>query len=186
MGNIEDRGRQRKRRRDLKTIVLRTTAMAGVLAVAVMAPKVLTALHKLGFAPTAYDKTNIDRTRRRLLRDGFLVFDGKHLRITKKGEAFLRRRFLQAPARRSWDGRWRVLIFDIPEYRRGLRDKVRRSLIAFGFERVQNSVWAYPYDCEDFIMLLKADFKVGKDMLYMVVDEMEHDAWLRERFGLKK
>lgn len=78
-----------------------------------------------------------------------------------------------------------MLIFDIPEYRKGLREKIRRSLIAVGFERLQDSVWVYPYDCEDFIMLLKADFKVGKDMLYMVVDELEYDLPLRRRFGLR-
>ena len=30
------------------------------------------------------------------------------------------------------------------------------------------------------------DFKIGKDLLYMIVDELEGDADLRKNFGLKK
>ena len=54
-----------------------------------------------------------------------------------------------------------------------------------GFVRLQDSVWVYPYDCEDLIVLLKADFKIGKDVLYMIVDEMEGDTHLRKEFGLR-
>ena len=53
-----------------------------------------------------------------------------------------------------------------------------------GFMRLQDSVWIYPYDCEDLLTLLKADFKVGRDMLYMVVDQLEYDVSLKVRFGL--
>ena len=56
----------------------------------------------------------------------------------------------------------------------------------YGFVRLQDSVWIYPYDCEDFMVLLKADFKIGKDVLYMIVDELEGDGRLRKEFGFKK
>jgi DNA-binding transcriptional regulator PaaX len=76
------------------------------------------------------------------------------------------------------------LIFDIPEYRKSTRDRIRETLRIIGFVRLQDSVWAYPYDCEDLITLLKADFKIGKDMLYLVVEAMENDASLRRHFGI--
>jgi DNA-binding transcriptional regulator PaaX len=34
---------------------------------------------------------------------------------------------------KKWDGKWRVLIFDIPETRRFDRDNIRRALISIGF-----------------------------------------------------
>lgn len=77
-----------------------------------------------------------------------------------------------------------MLIFDIPEQKKGLREKIRTTLQRVGFVRLQDSVWIYPYDCEDLITLLKADFKVGKDMLYMIVDTLEYDSPLRSQFGL--
>ena len=42
----------------------------------------------------------------------------------------------------------------------------------------------YPYDCEDLITLLKADFRVGDAMLYMIVDTIERDGALRKHFGI--
>ena len=53
-----------------------------------------------------------------------------------------------------------------------------------GFVRLQDSVWIFPYDCEDFIMLLKADLKIGKDALYAIVEKLENDKALREHFHL--
>ena len=51
--------------------------------------------------------------------------------------------------------------------------------------RMQDSVWIFPYDCEDLITLLKADFKVGYDLLYMVVDKLEGDHIFKDYFKLK-
>ena len=77
-----------------------------------------------------------------------------------------------------------MLIFDIPEKRKSLREKVRTTLVSLGFKRLQDSVWVYPDDCEDLITLLKADFRVGKDLLYLIVDTIENDRVLREYFGI--
>jgi len=117
-----------------------------------------------------------------------LVSDNGKLRLTQKGESVLRtleaRNYAQQKPSR-WDGKWRVLIFDIPEYRKSTREKIRRTVMEIGFIRLQDSVWIYPYDCEDLLTLLKADLKVGKDLLYMIVDSLEGDAKIRLFFGLK-
>lgn len=118
---------------------------------------------------------------------GLLQYVDGTLRLTVKGEAALRRLELseyRLKKPRRWDGRWRVLIFDIPERRRLLRDKVRNTLVAIGFVRAQDSVWIYPYDCEDLVTLLKADFRIGKDLLYLVVEKMEYDVIFKDHFGL--
>ncbi|MBI5004024.1 CRISPR-associated endonuclease Cas2 [Candidatus Kaiserbacteria bacterium] len=187
MGKIEESGRKRKRRKDVTSFVLGTVALTGMLGVAMVAPNVLSAMGKLGLVPGRRQKEIINRARDRLVRDGLLERDGFKLKLTSKGEAVLRRleaRDFASQAPKRWDGKWRVLIFDIPEYRKGLRDKVRRALRSIGFVRLQNSVWAYPYDCEDLIALLKADFKVGKDMLYMIVEELEGDWHLKKYFKI--
>lgn len=89
---------------------------------------------------------------------------------------------LDQPAR--WDKKWRIVIFDIPEKRRRTRDEVRRLLTSVGFYRLQNSVWVYPYDFEDIIGLLKTDLGIGKDVLYIIADEIENDKYLRQHFHL--
>jgi len=83
-----------------------------------------------------------------------------------------------------WDGRWRIVIFDVPEKKKGARNRMRYTLVSLGFHRIQDSVWAYPYDCEDLIALLKTDFNIGKDVLYIIAEHVEGDYILRRRFGL--
>ena len=73
----------------------------------------------------------------------------------------------------------------MPEKRKGLRDKIRLTLNSIGFVKLQDSVWVYPYPCEDLIVLLKADFKIGKDLLYIIADSVENDSELQKLFNLK-
>ena len=42
----------------------------------------------------------------------------------------------------KWDGLWRLVIFDIPESHRKVRDVLRNRLKSWGFAKWQKSVWA--------------------------------------------
>ena len=64
-------------------------------------------------------------------------------------------------------------------------EQIRKTLLTIGFVRLQDSVWVYPYDCEDLITLFKADLKVGKDLLYLVADAVEYDFSLKRHFNLR-
>lgn len=44
------------------------------------------------------------------------------------------------------DGKWQMIIFDIPEKKRGLRDLLRFSLFRLGYQKFQESVWVSSYD----------------------------------------
>ena len=63
-------------------------------------------------------------------------------------------------------------------------DRLRRLMREYGFLRLQNSVWVYPHDCEELISLIKADLRIGKDVLYAVVESIEYDAWIKKHFNL--
>lgn len=187
MGTQEEQGRRKAKKNEIKKLILETIKVAGLVSVLVVAPNVVGAMAKTGLIRSPRQKDLIERSYQRLVRQGLLRFEGKSLRLTPKGEQALQllefQNYRQQKPRR-WDGKWRVIIFDIPEPRRGLRQKVRTTLRTMGFERIQDSVWAYPYDCEDVITLLKADFKIGKDILYMIVESIENDGWLRKEFKL--
>ena len=45
---------------------------------------------------------------------------------------------------RGWDGKWRMVVFDLPEDRRGLRNELRKQLRAARFGGLQGSVWISP------------------------------------------
>lgn len=190
MGHIEERGRKRAKKRNLQYALLTTVAMVGIIALAAVPSNLPIALHRLGMLPTGpNNRGSVNRARNRLIKRGFLMRtrDG-FLRLTSSGMRTLHimeARAALANNPRRWDGRWRILIFDIPERRKHLRRSLRASLYTVGFARLQDSVWVYPYDCEDFVALLKADLKIGRELLYLIVDEMESDGVWKERFKLK-
>lgn len=187
MGKIEFETQRRVRKGEIQKLVLESVKAAGLISIFLVAPNVVGAMAKLGIIQSPRQRDLVERSSKRLVDAGLLLWDEGKLRLTAKGEVALRRltlRQVRQQKPRSWDKRWRVLIFDIPERRRATRDGIRSTLRAMGFVRLQDSVWAYPYDCEDLITLLKADFKVGKDMLYLVVEAIENDASIRKSFGL--
>ncbi len=126
----------------------------------------------------------------RLATRGLITFEDRsgrrYARITERGRQVLEleTRKVVDVKKKKWDRRWRVVIFDIPERRRGVRVRLRRFMEEYGFIRLQNSVWIYPYDCEDLIALAKANLRVGADVLYMIVERLERDRHLREHFAL--
>jgi hypothetical protein len=187
MGELEKKSRQRTQKQNLQTAVLTTIAATGLLATALLAPNVIGAMAKLNLMPHRQSKAKILQARDRLIEKGYARYRGKNLELTDKGRAALLRieiskDTIKKPA--HWDKKWRLLIFDIPEHRRPIRDKIRRTLRIVGFMRLQDSVWIYPYDCEDMVTLLKADLRIGKDVLYLIVDALEYDKPCRNYFGL--
>ncbi len=176
---------------DWKKIILDTLAVGGAMTLAVMAPNALRILPMLGLSEKKFKPSYVYRKVRELEQKGLVKFETKngykYANLTDKGEKLLERyraHAADAASRKKWDGKWRVVIFDIKEYRRSDRDNLRYELYNFGFQKLQNSVWVSPYPCEEFILLLKADLKIGKSVLYMTVENMEGDAALKERFGL--
>ncbi len=186
MGKLETESGQRAKRNELQRIILGTVKAAGVISLGLVAPGVVVAMSKLGLRLSPQQNTVIERSSHRLIRQGLMKWEGRRLRLTEKGERRIQeltlREQLKKPKR--WDGKWRVLVFDIPERRKKLRQWIRYTLKDIGFVRLQDSVWVYPYDCEDLMTLLKAEFRVGDAMLYMIVDTIERDTKLKNHFQL--
>ena len=187
MGVIEEKLRKRKRKGNVQKAVLTSIKIAGLLSVAILAPNAVKVLKSFGLIPNKRQNEIILRSKDRLVNSGLLKYKDGFLRLTDKGEVYLRHLEMKdwkIDKPKRWDSKWRMLIFDIPEYRRSLREKVRLTLLSIGFIRLQDSVWIYPYDCEDLVNLLKADFKIGKDILYLIVDFIENDRNYRKLFNL--
>ena len=192
MVNLEKESKKKKRRQNIQKIVLGTIAVAGILPVALVAPNAIQyILGGIGGRRKPRQWYSVGSSTQRLIRKGLILFEktkaGTFVRLTEKGQRALQ--FSQIaehglPSPKRWDGKWRILIFDIPERRRLVRSKIRTTLMAWGFARLQDSVWIYPHDCEDYVTLLKADFKIGKDLLYLIVDSLENDARIRKQFKI--
>jgi phenylacetic acid degradation operon negative regulatory protein len=66
-------------------------------------------------------------------------------RLTRKGLlCALGGRHPEERWNRGWDGKWRMVMFDLPEEKRGLRNQLRKQLRAACFGGLQGSVWISP------------------------------------------
>ncbi|MBI2017695.1 hypothetical protein HYS92_01445 [Candidatus Daviesbacteria bacterium] len=102
-------------------------------------------------------KSDLAQALKRLRENGLVeLIDEKSLiyRLTDSGKdraLWIKMKIEDEP----WDGRWRIVIWDIPEKRRVTRDLLRYKLKTFGFERLQKSVWFSKKNCtkelRDFI-----------------------------------
>lgn len=86
---------------------------------------------------------------------------------------------------KKWDGKWRIVIFDIPERKRDLRDFFRGKLRELGFRFLQESVWICPYNIADKVEDLIALCGVEKYIHYLVVEELDNRNILIKLFNLK-
>ena len=91
--------------------------------------------------------------------------------------------FLERP--KKWDGKWRLVVFDIPNSSNIIRNTFRRKLKEFGFCLFQKSVWIYPFDCREEIAFLREFFGVDKRQIQVLeVAKIEDDSVLRKIFKL--
>lgn len=194
MSELEKELKQKEQIGKTQKIILRTIATVGIISVAVLAPNALQAFGMISKAIERKRKYEIKSSLSKLANRGLIEFkknkNGKNFaKLTQKGEKILRLAEInnyQIKKPKRWDGKWRVITFDIKETRKSTRNQIRHILKTIGFCQLHKSVWIYPYDCEDFITLLKADFKIGKDLLYMIVWKMEYEKPLLNYFKLKR
>jgi len=192
MGELEKNLKARTKKENIQQAILASIAAVGLLSMAVVAPNALQVLKLFGIKPkNKWQKYNLKHTIQRMKDQKLVCFEttkrGTFMRLTQKGQEKLRKFELlgyKIKKPKKWDRKWRMLIFDIKEERKTTRDKIRFTLRRIGFLRLQDSVWVYPYDCEELVTLMKADFKIGWDLLYLIVDTIEGDTKIKNFFKL--
>lgn len=182
----------RRQRGYIKDAVFGTIALSGILLVAAVAPNTLKILDCVPGIKRYRVNEKVKASLSSLAKQGLITFENRggkrYVRITDAGKKrlVLEQRKAESLASRGtkWDGRWRIVMFDIPEKRRRTRDNLRTIMKGAGFVRFQDSAWIFPYDCEDLVTLLKADLRLGNAVRYVIADTVENDVPLRAQFGL--
>lgn len=77
----------------------------------------------------------------------------------------------------KWDGKWRLVFWDIPEKRKNIRDLLRHKLKQLGFVKCQKSVWVTKKNCtkilrdyiksvgiENWVLIVESD-NVGRNLI---------------------
>jgi len=86
---------------------------------------------------------------------------------------------------KKWDGKWRIIIFDIVQLKRMHRDALRGKLKELDFYKLQKSVWVCPFECQSEIELLRDFFGLREDEMRLIVSsDIGGSAQLKEIFKL--
>ena len=102
-------------------------------------------------------------------RERVLTFDDTKMRIEK-------------PVR--WDGKWHVVLFDIPEKHKRAREALRFKLRELGFHQWQKSVFVHPYPCREQVDFISAFFNVRTYVRCAVMYDITNEAELCLCFNL--
>ena len=112
------------------------------------------------------------------------------VQLTNKGQKRIKEfcfEMLEIKKPKSWDKKWRILIFDIPtkpKVYNQAREALRRKIKDLGFYQMQKSVWVYPYECEDEILFIAELFQVQKHIEIITAEKLLHAEGIKREFGL--
>ena len=84
----------------------------------------------------------------------------------------------------KWDGKWRMVFFDVAELERRKRDKFRRFLMQLGMKKMQESVWVSPYDIEKEIKYVREILGIPDEVKIGIMEKIENEEDLKEWFEL--
>jgi len=176
--------------------VLKLVGAGAFLAASVAFPKLPKAIKPLFLSDESevWKRFNIPYLRRtlkrlekqKLVEIGF-EGDQQTVKITNGG----RRRILkyslaeltiQKP--KFWDGKWRLISYDIPKNLNSLRKAFREYLEFWKFYPLHESVFLHAYPCEREVDFLREYLGIGEFVRLFLVDRIENDASYKEFFGI--
>lgn len=171
--------------------VLAMVGLTGILLVGAMAPNIFSAFGRFNKSRD-FDEQQVRRSVYYLRRKGLVKFIKKsndvcEIRITKKGkiklaEFSIENMKIEHPD--HWDGKWRVVIFDVPERLRDARDAMRRKLKELGLYQLQQSVFIHPHQITSEVLFVGAFFDIERYFEILTVENMLDDLYLRRHFEL--
>jgi len=84
---------------------------------------------------------------------------------------------------KHWDGKYRIIFYDIPENKKKIRDALRRKLKEIGFVEFQKSVFVFPYPCKEEIDFIINFWDIA-ECVYYIESKIYPDKKLRQKFKL--
>ncbi len=135
----------------------------------------------------SYNPFYIERSLARMVNQGFVEKTKDGYEATMEGKRWMLKYALEdlsVPTPKKWDGRWRMVIYDVARHKASLRNLFRNTLKRLGFYNLQESTWIYPYPCEKEIHFIRDYCGMGSDVIYIIAHKIENDAPYRANFGL--
>ena len=113
--------------------------------------------------------------------------DKYEVKVTKKGKTRILKYSLEdlsIEKPEDWDGKWRVVSYDLPESLRAYRDTLRRFFKRLGFYQLHKSVYLHAYPCEKQVEFLREFYGLGKYITLFKVEKIENEELYRRFFDV--
>lgn len=86
------------------------------------------------------------------------------------------------PRKDGWEGRWTMVIYQVPESERAVREQLRKRLAWHGFGQLSPSTWVAPHDLWAEARALAAEYPLAKvDVLWCGTNDLQQDRDIAER-----
>lgn len=109
------------------------------------------------------------------------------VRLTAKGRSQVLRMGLESltiSKPNHWDGKWRMVIYDVYDGKKSTRERFRRYLRAGGFYPLQESVYLHAYPCEREVEFLRHFLGISGEVRLVIAGKIENDEEFRKYFGV--
>lgn len=166
--------------------------VGGMIAIAATSPTFLYQGLQTFHRRKKYKKQSVSNAFHRLRKEGCIdVHTHNHqlyVSLTEEGRKRAGRfqiNNLQIKKPKSWDRKWRIVVFDVIDRQRIKREVLRGFLKRLGFYKLQDSVWVHPFDCKDEIVLLRDFFGFTvREVQLVIAEKIEQSDLLQKRFHL--
>jgi len=182
----------KKPKSEITKDILKSLLISGVICLVGSSPYFTSNLIKSFKNGSKYKKRKTYDAFYRLKKDGCIEITKKghqaYVRLTDRGlkkANWMQINELKIKKPKKWDGRWRIVFFDISNLKNFYRNIFRGKLKELGFYPLQKSVWICPYKCKDEIDLLK-DFLglTDKEVRLVVSSDIGEDDLFIKKFRI--
>lgn len=172
---------------EITEIILSTLLVVGVIAVAVTMPNAVQ-LFKYFNPKNSFERSRVKKSVTRLERGGFIEPKGgkKGLFVlTPKGREKAMRYAIERmriASQKTWDKKWRLIMFDVPEDKKQARRAINLALKRLGCAQYQKSVFITPFPCKKEIDFVGECFGVRNHIRIVVASDVEGSESLKKSF----
>lgn len=138
-----------------------------------------------------YDRARLKQSLKRMVDRRLLDIkqEGKEtiVVVSEKGKKLLLRynlKEIRLNKPKVWDHKWRIVIFDIGEDKKTLRDRLRDTIKSLGLYPLQKSVFVTPYPCEKEIAFLRQFYGIRDEVSCFTAINLEEGDFLEKKFNL--